>query len=368
MRLPNVTIILACLSFVGSPALAAGPRDARVVVVAGAPAKDQPPVAGELREPFGTVKDRAGNLYIAELGGGRVMKLDPKGPLTTFAGVGGKGYAGDGGPAAQAQFNGMHHLAVTAQGDLLIADTWNCCVRKIDTKTGIITRFAGSGKKGFSGEGGPAEQADCGGIYCIALDTPRKRLLMADLDNRRIRVMQLAKGTIDTLAGNGQRGIPSDGSPAKDSPLFDPRAVACDAAGNVYVLERGGHALRVVDLKGRIRTVAGTGKKGPSADDVPALEATFNGPKHLCVDLRGDVIIADAENHVIRKLLVRQGRVVRVAGTGKKGSAGVGGPALEVELNRPHGVFVDPNGTLYIADSENHRILKMVSSSSGRDY
>jgi len=367
MRLPRIAIILTSLSFVGSSAAAAGPRDGTVVVLAGVPAKDQAPVAGELREPFATDLDRAGNLYVAELGGGRVMKLDAKGQLTLFAGTGAKGYSGDGGPAAQAEFNGMHHLTITPQGDLLIADTWNCCVRKIDAKTGIITRFAGSGKKGFSGDGGPADQADSGGIYCIALDGPRKRLLMADLDNRRIRVVQLAKGTMETLAGNGQRGIPDDGSPAKDSPLFDPRAVACDAAGNVYILERGGHALRVVDLKGRIRTVAGTGKKGPPADDVPALEATFNGPKHICVDLKGDVLIADAENHVVRKLLVRQGRVVRVAGTGKKGSAGAGGPALEVELNRPHGVFVDSKGTLYITDSYNHRVLKLVSSSSNQN-
>jgi len=346
---------------VKSPALSAAGESMVVVVVAGAPAKGQTPVGGELKEPFAVDADRAGNLYIAELAGGRVLKLDAGGRLSTIAGTGGgaKGFAGDGGPAVSAQFNGMHHLVLDPAGDLLIADTWNCRVRKIDARSGVITTIAGTDTKGFSGDGGPATRAQCGGIYCLALDSPRKRLLLADLDNRRVRVVTLRDGRIDTLAGNGQRGVPADGGPARESPLVDPRAVACDAAGNVYVLERGGHALRMVDLKGRIWTVAGTGKKGPAADDVPALAATFNGPKHVCVDPQGDVIIADAENHVIRKLLVRQKRVIRLAGTGQRGAEGVGGPPLGAELNRPHGVFVDPRGTLYIVDSENDRVLKL---------
>jgi sugar lactone lactonase YvrE len=294
---------------------------------------------------------------IAELTGQRVLRLDPRGQLTTIAGTGDEGFAGDGGPARQAQFRGMHHLAVAADDHVFIADTWNNRVRKIHPKTGVITTVVGTGAKGFSGDGGPADRAECGGIYCLAFDPPRDRLLLADLDNRRVRAVNLKDGRIETLAGNGERGVPPDGGPARNSPLFDPRAVACDTAGNVYILERSGHALRAVDREGRIRTVAGTGRKGPAADDVAALEATFNGPKHLCVDSQGDVIVADAENHVIRKLLVRQQRVVRVAGTGKAGSGGVGGPPLHVELDRPHGVFVDERGTLYIVDSGNDRLL-----------
>jgi DNA-binding beta-propeller fold protein YncE len=300
-----------------------------------------------------------GNLLIAELTGQRVCKLDAQGHLSTIAGTGTEGFAGDDGPAAQAQLRGMHHLALASNGDLLVADTWNNRVRKIDAKTGVITTLAGAGKKGFSGDGGPAAKAECGGIYCLAFDGPRDRLLLADLDNRRIRVVTLRDGKIDTFAGNGDRGVPVDGATAKESPLVDPRAVACDDVGNVYILERSGHALRAVDLQGRICTVAGTGKKGPAADDVAALAATFNGPKHLCVDGHGDVIIADAENHVVCQLLVREKRVVRLAGTGKQGTAGVGGPPQKVELNRPHGVFVDAQGTLYVVDSSNDRILKL---------
>jgi len=333
--------------------------NAKVELILGWTGEGQTPLGGTLREPFAVDIDRQGNYYVAELSGGRVLRLDAQGKFSVFAGTGAKGYAGDGGPAAAAQFNGMHHLAVTPEGDVLVADTWNCCVRKIDARTGTIRTIVGTGHKGYSGDGGPAAKAQCGGIYSIAIDTPRQRLLLADLDNRRIRVVSLADGTIDTLAGNGQRGVPSDGRPAKDSPLVDPRAVACDDTGTVYILERGGNALRAVDLNGRIRTVAGTGKKGPPADDAPAKQATFNGPKHLCCDRAGDVLVADAENNVVVKYLVKQDRVVRVVGTGKKGSAGVGGPACKAEIIRPHGVLVDSQGSVYVVDSYNNRVLRL---------
>jgi DNA-binding beta-propeller fold protein YncE len=253
----------------------------------------------------------------------------------------------------------MHHLALDAEGNVLVADTWNNRVRKIDARTGIIHALIGTGRKAYSGDGGAAIRAECGGIYCLSVDLPRQRLVLADLDNRRVRSVSLDDGTIRTLAGNGQRGVPADGSLAAESPLVDPRAVACDSLGNVYILERSGHALRVVDAQGRVRTVAGTGSKGPCVDDVAARETTLNGPKHLCVDSHDDVLIADSENHVIRKLLVREARVVRVAGTGKPGDSGLNGPPLNVELRRPHGVFVDRRGILFIADSENNRVLKV---------
>ena len=340
-----------------SPARGAGQNDI-AVVLAGAPAPGATAVGGPLRTPFALAS--VGNDWlIAELTGQKVLKLDAQGRLTTFAGTGKKGSLGDGGPATQAEFNGMHHLLALPSGDVLIADTWNNRVRKIDARSGVIANLVGTGEKGFSGDGGPAAKSQCGGIYSIAFDPPRKRLLVTDLDNRRIRVVTLADGRIETLAGNGQKGTPADGALAREAPLVDPRAVACDAAGNVYILERGGNALRAVDLQGRIRTVAGAGRKGPPADDVAALQATFNGPKHICVDRQGDVIVADAENHVVVKLLVRQGRVVRIAGTGKRGSAGVGGSPLRLELNRPHGVFVDRDNRLYIVDSSNDRVLKI---------
>jgi DNA-binding beta-propeller fold protein YncE len=174
-------------------------------------------------------------------------------------------------------------------------------------------------------------------------------------------MVNLRTGVITTVAGNGEKGIPRDGAMAIESPLVDPRAVAVDKSNNVYALERSGHALRVVDSAGKIRTVVGTGKAGSSGDDGDARKAMLNGPKHLCFDAAGNVIIADTENHAIRKYLAREGKIMRLAGNGRKGKAGVGGPPLEVELNQPHGVYLHRDGTLYIADSSNHRVLKIIA-------
>jgi sugar lactone lactonase YvrE len=294
--------------------------------------------------------------------GERVGKVDAKGVVTTFAGTGKKGDVGDGGPAAKAEFNWMHHFVVTPDGNFLLADTWNNRIRIIDGKTGVIATLAGTGEKGYSGDGGPADKAQFGGVYCLALDPKGERLYLADLDNRRIRMIDLKTRTVATVAGNGQKGVPEDGADAVKAPLTDPRAVAVDGKGNLYILERGGHALRVVDAGGKIRTVVGTGKSGATGDGGPARLATLNGPKHLCVDRDGNVLIADTENHLIRKYLVGEDKIVRVAGTGKAGAAGLGGPPEKAELNQPHGVYVHPSGVLYISDSSNHRILKIERS------
>ncbi len=256
--------------------------------------------------------------------------------------------------------NGPHSLAVAENGDLFIADTWNNRVRKIDARSGRITNVAGTGRKGFSGDGGPATQADFGGIYCIALDEAGQTLDLVDLDNRRIRRVDLKTGIVSTIAGNGKKGVPADGDDARSAPLVDPRAVALDGRGNVYILERSGNALRVVDRAGKIRTVAGTGKAGDSGDNGDARHAQLNGPKHLCVDGRGNVLIADTENHRIRVYRPDDGTIRAVAGTGRKGTAGLGGLPGEAEMNQPHGVTVGPRGILYISDSSNNRILKIV--------
>jgi sugar lactone lactonase YvrE len=337
----------------------AGAEKILLVAGGGNGSDGSPAVQAKIEMPFGVAFDRLGNLYFVEMTGQRVRKVDGQGMLTTIAGTGQKGDSGDGGPASRAQFNGMHSLAVASNGDIYLADTWNNRVRKIDAKTGIISPLAGTGQKGFSGDGGPARQAQFGGVYCIALDPKGDALFLADLDNRRIRRVDITTGLVTTVAGNGQRGVPQDGAEARSAPLVDPRAVAADNLGNVYILERSGHALRVVDANGRIRTLVGTGKVGASGDDGDARQATLNGPKHLCLDLDGNVIIADTENHLIRKYLRREAKIMRVAGTGKKGTSGIGGPPLQADLNQPHGVYVHPSGDLYIADSTNHRILKI---------
>jgi DNA-binding beta-propeller fold protein YncE len=331
-----------------------------VLVAGGGTEAEGPALKVKLTAPFGVAFDPSGTIYIVEMEKGEcALKIDDKGMLRKVAGTGKKGDKGDGGPALSAEFNGMHSLAVGPDGSVYLADTWNNRVRKLDPKSGTISAFAGTGEKGFAGDGGPALKAQFGGVYCLAFDPKGERLYLADLDNRRIRAIDMKTGVVKTVAGNGEKGVPEDGADALKAPLVDPRAVAADADGNVYILERGGNALRVVDANGKIRTVAGTGKAGATGDGGDALRATLNGPKHLCIDHDGSVLIADTENHVIRRYSPRDGKIVRVAGTGKKGSAGLDGPPEKAELAQPHGVAVGKDGTVYIADSSNDRVLKI---------
>jgi sugar lactone lactonase YvrE len=340
---------------------AASARADKLVLIAGGgnDADNVPATQARLVQPFAIDFDQAGNAYLVELKGGRALRIDRKGILNVIAGTGAKGDAGDGGPARKAMFNGMHNLAVAPDGTVYLADTWNNRIRKLDPKTGIVSAFAGTGKKGYAGDDGPARDARFGGIYSLAFTADFGKMYLADLDNRRVRVIDMKTSIVSLVAGNGKRGVPTDGADAKTAPLVDPRAVAVDRNGNVYILERSGHALRVVDPQGKVRTVAGTGRAGDTGDDGPALKATLNGPKHLCIARDDNVIIADSANHVIRKYTPADGKIIRIAGTGKKGPSGTGGDALRVSLDEPHGVHVDRDGTLYIVDSLNDRVFRM---------
>lgn len=319
-----------------------------------------PATVAKLTGPFGADSDRTGNIYIVEHSGQRVCRVDPKGMLAAIAGTGKKGSGdGEGGPALKGEFNDPHSLALGADGSLYVADTNNNRVCKVDLGAGTIRNFAGTGAKGFAGDGGSAEKAQFNGIYCIAIDPSGARMIVTDLGNRRIRAIDMKTNVVTTVAGNGQRGVPADGATATEAPLVDPRAACADSQGNVYVLERSGNALRAVDAAGKIRTVVGTGAKGNSGDGGPAIKALMNGPKHLCIDRDGSVLIADTENHLIRRYSPKDGKIVRVAGTGKKGNGGLGAPPEQAELAQPHGVHVDRAGTLFISDSSNNRVLKV---------
>ena len=302
-----------------------------------------------------------GSIYMVEMAKGeRLRVVTEEGFIDTAAGkFGEKGFAGNGGGGSLATFNGMHGLAVGPKELVFLADTWNNCVRTFDPNGGTVAAFAGTGEKGFAGDGGPAEKAKFGGCFCVAFDPAKKNLFITDLDYRRIRKVDMATKTVTTVAGNGEKGVPKDGEDATGQPLVDPRAACVDKDGNLWILERGGHALRVVDSKGKIKTVAGTGKAGMGTGK--ALDAAMNGPKHLCIDRDGTVLIADTENHRIVRYGPKDETLAAVAGTGRKGAAGVGGDPLKAEFNQPHGVNVHPKtGEIYISDASNGRILKIV--------
>ncbi len=332
-----------------------------VLVAGGGQTDDVVAKKSLLVQPFGVDFGADGTTYIVEMAKGeRLRALAADGKLVTLAGtLGKKGHDGNGGPGEAATFNGMHSLAVGPDGRVYLADTWNNCVRTYDPKTKRVEAFAGTGEKGFSGDGGPAAKAKFGGCFCVSFDPQGTGCFITDLDNRRIRKVDMKTGVVTTVAGNGQKGVPKDGEPAVDQPLVDPRAHAVDRAGNLYVLERGGHALRVVSPDGRIRTVAGTGRAGSGLG--AALAAAMNGPKHLCIDRDGTVLIADTENHRVVRYLPAKRELELVAGSGRRGTAGVGGDPRAAEFNQPHGVIVHPRtGDLYISDASNGRVLKIV--------
>lgn len=349
-------------------AVVSASRADKVVLVAGGGDGDDGTEATKAKvvQPFavdfGTIGKKEVIYFVEMVGGERLRAIHEDGKLYTVAGTGKKGDTTDDphGAAPKAEFNGMHNLAVTKNGRAYLADTFNNRIRACDLQRRYMMKFAGTGEKGFAGDGDVADKAQFNQTICIALTPDEKTLYVADIGNRRVRAIDLETRKVSTVAGTGKAGVPKDGEPAKDQPLVDPRAVAADDKGNVYVLERAGHALRVIDKGGKIRTVAGTGKAGKGSEkSVPALEATMNGPKFVSLDKDGSVLIADTENHQIRRYNPGKETMEWVAGSGKKGGHFDADPK-KLELARPHGVSVHPRtGDLYIADSDNGRIVKV---------
>jgi hypothetical protein len=286
-------------------------------------------------EPFGVAIDDAANTWVIEYKGNRLIRLSPHGDATIVLG--------------DAAFREPHGVVINRAQQLFVADTHNNRVLRLDLPSPTPTVIAGNGQKGFNGDNGPATQASFNGIYAIDLSPDSRFLFLADLANRRIRRVHLDSGIVTTIAGNGNQGVPTDGAPAAQSPLVDPRAVTADQLGNVFILERAGNALRMVDPSGAIRTLIKPGDLTPN----------LNGPKHLCLAPNGDIIIADAENHLVRRYLRQTGQTITIAGTGEKGAFLHPTNPLKTQLNRPHGVYVHSSGALYITDSYNHRILKV---------
>ena len=320
-----------------------------------------PASAALLNGPFDVAFDRAGNLFFSDTFNNRIRRVDAgTGVITTVAGNGDKGFSGDRGPAAAASLNEPYGVAVDQAGNLYIADRLNRRVRRIDAATGIITTVAGTGDAAYSGDGGPSTRAGLAEPNGLAFSPDERLLYITDVADNRVRAVNLAASVITTFAGTGAAEHSGDGGPASAAGTFGARAVKVGLDGTIYILERQGSSLRAVDPgTGIITTVAGTTARGYSGDGGPAIAAVFDAPKEMAIDRDGSLLIVDTENHAIRRIDRGTGVVTNLAG-GRQGSGGDGGPATAAGLDRPHGAVVGPDGAVYIGDTNNHRIRKVV--------
>jgi streptogramin lyase len=312
--------------------------------------------------PPGVAVDAAGDLFIADQDNNRVREVSPSGIITTVAGNGIGGFAGDGGRATAAELDGPAGVAVDAAGDLFIADRSDSRVREV-APSGIILTVAGNGTFGDSGDGGPATAAELGGIGGLAVDAAGD-LFIADVNLDRVHKVS-PSGIITTVAGNGSFGFGGDGGPATAAPLGNPTAVAVDAAGDLFIAEPYNNRVREVSPSGIITTVAGNGTGGFGGDGGPATAAELSSPAAVAIDAAGNLYIVDQDNTRVREVSP-SGMITTVAGNGTFGFGGDDGPATAAQLYTPGGVAVDAAGDLYIADTNNNRIRK-VTSTSGAD-
>jgi sugar lactone lactonase YvrE len=314
-----------------------------------------PGIRAEIDNPYGLTTGPDGALYFCEVGNHRIRRLDLKtNVISTVAGSGAKGYAGDGGPALAASLNEPYEIRFDAAGNMYFVEMQNHVVRRVDAAARTISTVAGTGQPGFDGDGGPAVRAHLRNPHSIAFDR-RGGLLICDIGNHRIRRVDLGTGVIETFAGTGERKPTPDGAPLLGTPLNGPRAIAAADNGDLYLALREGNAVYRLDtVAGRIFHVAGTGETGYTGDAGPAKTARLAGPKGVAW-APGVLYLADTENHVIRRIDLKTGTIATVAGTGQRGD-GPDGNARECRLSRPHGIFVAPGGAVYVADSESHRI------------
>jgi uncharacterized protein (TIGR03437 family) len=316
----------------------------------------------ELFEPFGVALDASRNLYITEYGDSRIRMVAPgsgssQGTLSTFAGNGTAGFAGDGSAAKSAELNIPRGICVDSSGNIYVADWANNRVRKI-VSGGTISTVAGSGILSYSGDGGTATKAQLNTPGGVAVDAAGN-IYISDTGNNVVRQVT-AKGVISTFAGTGTAGFSGDGSAANKAQLNGPQGVAVDNAGNVYIADAGNLRVRVVGTNGNISTFAGSGSPGYTGDGGPATSAKFYLPGAVSTDKSGNVYIADFQACVVRKV-VASGTISTVAGNGGCGYGGDGGPATAALLNDPAGIGLDPSGNLYITELGDNRV-RMVST------
>lgn len=317
-----------------------------------------PARAARLDNPFGITRGPDGALYVVEFDGNVVRRIGSDGTITTVAGSGRKGGAGDGGPASEAQFDQPHEIRFDRQGNLYLADMLNHRIRKVDAKTRIVSTVAGNGRPGFEGDGGPATRAALDHPIALQFDAAGD-LFICDIGNHRVRRVDAATGRIETFAGSGTGGVPDDGAAYATAPFNGPRTLDFDAEGNVWLALREANQVWKLDRRtGKAARMAGTGRKGMTGNGGPARSATLSGPKGISVAPDGRVHVADTESHSIRVIDPVSGRIDAVAGDGTRGD-GPDGRGTACRLARPHGVFADRNGSVYVGDSENHRVREL---------
>ncbi len=304
-----------------------------------------------LNNPFDLAFDPAGNLCFSDTYNHCIRRIDARtGIITTIAGTGESGFAGDGGPATRAQMNQPYGTVIDSAGNIYVADRLNGRVRRIDGRSGVITTLAGDGSGKFSGDGGLSDRAGMAEPNGLALDRDHSRLFIADVADHRVRVIDLISGVITTFAGTGNGRHAGDGGPATSADVFGARAVALAPDDSLYLMERQGSSVRRIH-NGIIETIAGTGARGYAGDGQNARQAVFDAPKEMAVDPAGNIFVVDTENHVIRLIDAQSWIVTTIAGNGKPGPDA---------LARPHGAVVGPDGAVYIGNSENHRVRKLV--------
>ena len=310
----------------------------------------------QVNNPYGLSIGPDGALYICEVDNHVIRRLDLGTQiLTTVAGNGQAGYAGDGGRATDAELNQPYEVRFDRDGNMYFVEMRNHIVRRVDRKTEKISTVAGTGVEGYAGDGGPAIQAQLREPHSIAFD-PEGRLLICDIGNHRVRRVDLETGRIATYLGTGEGQPTADGAPIRGTPVNGPRAIDLDPEGNLYLALREGNAVYKIDpRKERFQHVAGTGEKGYSGDGGPAKQGRLSGPKGIAYAPDHSLYLADTESHTIRRIDLHSGLITTVVGKGERGDGPDGDP-LQCRLARPHGVFVHGDGAVYIGDSESHRV------------
>jgi sugar lactone lactonase YvrE len=327
-----------------------------------APAKASaaPPLAAF--SPTELAFDAAGDLYASDCYGGYVFKIGRSGQLTVVAGTGGVhngGLVGEGGPATAAQVECPYGLTFNRKGELVIADHANNRIRLVGLD-GIIKTIVGTGPVGsragsFGGDGGPATHALLQAPVSVLFDG-QGNLYIGDRDNGAIRKVSPQR-TITTIAGTGARGYGGDGGPAIRAQLDQPEGMVFDGAGNLYVVDSANDRIRKIDTHGIITTVAGTGAAGYTGNGGPAIQAQMQ-PDDLVFDPTGNLYVAEFGNHVVR-MIDTKGIIKTIAGTGKAGCSGYGGPATGALLTSPLSPVLDSTGNLYVTDQGCHVVLRV---------